>query len=262
MKVIIITGGSRGIGAALAKEFIFDKAESWRIALIATSVENLSRVKSEIEHLDPQIDIEDRLLCLGCDVASNEQVVQAVKTVFEKWGRIDVAVANAGVTLPSSGRTSVIENLQKIFGINFFGAVHLFDAVLPHMKAARSGYLASVSSLASFDSMAPFHGYCATKAALNRWVEGLDQELRPQQIRVTNFCPGFVRTDMIKGQKLPMPFLLEAADAARIIHREIKRDRSGLIRFPIPMSIAVYLLQFIPYRWVNDFKVKLAKRMT
>jgi len=260
MRVVIITGGSRGIGAALAREFLSDPAEQWHVALMATSASNLDRCRAELGAVLSADQIKKRVFCLECDVSQNDQVVAAVKSVADRWGRVDVAVANAGISMPSGSRSSVVSAIHKVFGVNFFGAVYLFDAVIPLMKSAGSGYLAAVSSLASFDSIAPFHGYCASKAALNRWVEGLDQEVRPFNIRVHNFCPGFVKTEMIDGQKLPMPLLLQAKDAARIIFTEIRKDRSGIKRFPMPLSLAMYLLQFVPYSLMNAIKARMGKR--
>ena len=108
-----------------------------------------------------------------------------------------------------------IDAVEKMIRVNLLGVVYSIEAVLPEMLKRRSGHLAAVSSLAAYKGLPGESAYCASKAAVNTYLEGLRIQLRPHNIAVTTICPGFVATPMTAINQFRMPFLWTAEKAAR-----------------------------------------------
>src|SRR5262249_40301412 len=138
---------------------------------------------------------------------------------------------------------------EKMFHVNLLGVVYSIEAVLPDMLRRGRGHLAAVSSLAAYKGLPGEAAYCASKAAVNTYMEGLRIQLRERNIAVTTICPGFVRTPMTEVNKFKMPWLLEADDAARRIVRAMKRRRK-VYNFPWQMSLVMKLASWLP-DWVH-----------
>ena len=141
-----------------------------------------------------------------------------------------------------------VGHTEKMNRINFLGAVYAVEAVLPGMLQKRTGHLAAVSTLAAYKGLPGESGYCASKAAVNVYMEGLRIQLRDRGIHVTIICPGFVRTPMTAANKFHMPYLLEADDAARRILRALHRRRK-VYNFPWQLSLLMKLTRWLP-DWV------------
>ncbi len=116
------------------------------------------------------------------------------------------------------------------------GVIYSIEAVLPGMIARGSGHLVAISSLGAFKGLPGESAYCASKAAVNAYMEGLRIALRSKGVVVTTVCPGFVDTPMTPMDSA-MPFLMSADAAASRIARVIDRRRGGVVRFPLPMSL-------------------------
>ena len=110
-----------------------------------------------------------------------------------------------------------VRDIEEMFRVNTLGVVYAIEAVLPEMLHRGRGHLAAVSSLAAYKGMPGESAYCASKAAVNCYLEGLRIHLRDTGIAVTTLCPGFVRTPMTAVNEFHMPWLLEADEAARRI---------------------------------------------
>src|SRR5262249_11495248 len=157
----------------------------------------------------------------------------AVDAVRERFGPIDLLIANAGFGTPTLLEPPNTADVEKMFRVNFFGVVYAIEAVLPEMLHRGRGHLAAVSSLAAYHGLPGESGYCASKAAVNSYLEGLRIHLRGRGVSVTTVCPGFVRTPMTAVNQFKMPFLLEADEAARRIVRAL-RGRVKVYNFPWP----------------------------
>jgi short-subunit dehydrogenase len=132
-----------------------------------------------------------------------------------------------------------------MFRVNTFGVIYSIEAVLPEMLRRKSGHLAAVSSLAAYKGLPGESAYCASKAAVNTYMEGLRIQLRSHGIAVTTLCPGFVKTPMTESHNFKMPFLMEADEAARRMVRALRR-RAGVYDFPWQMSLLMKLLAWLP----------------
>jgi len=141
-----------------------------------------------------------------------------------------------------------IADVERMMRVNYLGTVYAIEAVLPEMLARRQGHLAAVSSLSAYKGLPGESGYCASKAAVNSYMEGLRIHLRDKGIAVTTICPGFIRTPMTAINKFHMPWLLEADEAARRIVRALARRRK-VYNFPWQTTFFMKLTRWAP-DWV------------
>ena len=138
-----------------------------------------------------------------------------------------------------------VEQIETMFRVNLLGVVYSIEAVLPEMLKRRSGHLAAVSSLAAYKGLPGETAYCASKAAVNSYMEGLRIQLRKHHIAVTTICPGFVRTPMTDINQFKMPWLIEVDDAARRIARALRR-RKKVFNFPWQTTLLMKLTRWLP----------------
>lgn len=176
-KVVLITGASSGIGSATAEHLV---SRGYRVFGTARSPQRTATPSGV------------SLLPLDVTVASS--VSRAVQTVLDAAGRIDVLVNNAGLGVFGAFEETSIEQAQGLFDTNVFGVIRTSQAVLPHMRARRSGLIVNVSSVQGFIP-APYAAiYSSTKHALEGLSESLDHEVRQFGIRVVLVEPAFTRT--------------------------------------------------------------------
>jgi short-subunit dehydrogenase len=162
-------------------------------------------------------------------------------------GPVDLLVANAGLGKPTYLDQSNVDEVEEMFRVNVLGMVYAFEAVLPEMVQRRQGHLAGVSSLASYKGLPGESGYCASKAAVSCYLEGLRIQLRRYQIAVTTICPGFVTTPMTEQHEFKMPFVMDAGEAARRIARALRRRNKGF-NFPWQTALLIRLTRWLPDR--------------
>ena len=183
--VVLITGGSRGLGLGLAREFA---AAGARLALCARDDAELERAHIELEDLGTEV------MSYGCDVTSREDVVELVRAVEERFGGIDVLVNNAGVIQMGPIELMTQVDFEKAMNAHFWGPLHTMMAVLPGMRRKKSGRIVNISSIGGKVSVPHLVPYCASKFALTGLSRGMRTELLKHGIAVTTVCPGLMRT--------------------------------------------------------------------
>ncbi len=235
-QVAVVTGASSGIGWALAKELARAGA---KVGLVARRREQLEKLAGEI------VAAGGTAAVAAADVGDRQQVLAAVTGVREHLGPVDLLVANAGVGAPTLLDPVNVGDVEKMFRINVLGVVYAIEAVLPEMLRRGRGHLAAVSSLAAYKGLPGESAYCATKAAVNVYLEGLRIQLRDKGIAVTTICPGFVKTPMTAVNHFDMPWLLEADEAARRIVRALRR-RPKVYNFPWQTTLMMKLTAWLP----------------
>ncbi len=176
--VTLVTGASRGIGAEIAARL---RDAGHRVIGTSRSGEPT-----------PQVD-EMRPLDLG----DERSVTTLIESIIRDHGRIDVVVNNAAHTVVSPAEELPIDEAQRLLDVNYLGAVRLANAVLPHLRARGSGRLVFISSLGGLMGIPGQSHYCASKHALEGWVDGLHLELRQFGIHVSLVEPGSYRTEII-----------------------------------------------------------------
>ena len=230
----IITGASSGIGAALAHELA---RRGWTLGLLARRADLLDALVRELAAM---------AVALPCDVTDAAAVREAVRHGEEVLGGpFDLAVANAGIGIPSHAAKFNLADAELMTRVNIIGMFHLFDAVIPSMIARRSGRFAGVASIAGLRGLPASSVYSATKAAMQAFLESSRVDLIPYGVGVTIVNPGFVNTSMTDKNRYKMPFLMTAEEAARIVADGLERG-ARVVEFPRPMSLLMRMARLIP----------------
>jgi NAD(P)-dependent dehydrogenase (short-subunit alcohol dehydrogenase family) len=188
-RVWFITGASRGIGALIAEAALADGN-----AVVAAG----RKVAAIIERLGESA----ALLPVELDVTSEAQAKAAVQAAVDKFGRIDVLVNNAGFGLLGAVEESADKEVRRMYDTNVFGLLNVTRAVLPTMRANRSGHVINVSSIGGYRAAAGFGVYSSTKFAVEGITEALHAELKPLGIHATVVEPGYFRTDFLDASSL------------------------------------------------------------
>jgi short-subunit dehydrogenase len=245
-QVAVITGASSGIGAALAKALAL---QGCKVGLVARRADRLQSLAGEIRQAG------GAAAFAAADVGDRAAAGAAVREVGRSLGPVDLLIANAGVGVPTVLEPFNVEATERMFRVNVLGVVYAVEAVLPEMLRRGRGHLAAVSSLAAYKGLPGESGYCASKAALNTYMEGLRIQLRPRHIAVTTVCPGFVETPMTAVNQFHMPWLLSADEAARRIVRALDRRRK-VYNFPWQTALLMRAT-----RWLPDWVMARAMRV-
>lgn len=182
-KVWLITGCSTGFGRELAQQAI-EKGYS-----VAVTARNPDSIKDLVQGH------EDKVIALALDVTKPEQIHTAVDRTKDRFGRIDVLVNNAGIGYFGAVEESEEEEVRRMFEINVFGLAHMTQAVLPVMRAQRSGHIVNIASIGGLVSFPAVGFYNATKFAVVGLSESLAKETQPLGIKVTIVAPSGFRTD-------------------------------------------------------------------
>ncbi len=184
-KTVLITGASRGIGAATARHFASLGAN---VVLAARSADAIQEIASEIG---------TRALAVTCDVSRYEDVSAAVAATTDRFGGLDVLIGNAGVIEPIAHLSDIDPDAwDTVIDINLKGVFHGMRAALPVMKQAGSGTIITISSGAATSALEGWSHYCASKAAALMLTRAANKENRDHGIRVMGLSPGTVATDM------------------------------------------------------------------
>lgn len=239
-QVAIITGASSGMGWALAKVLA---EQHCQVGLLARRQEKLEALTAEIRHAG------GRAAWAVADVSDRHQTLNAIAGLRQELGPVDLLIANSGVGQPTTVEPLNVPEVEHMFRVNTLGVIYAIEGVLPEMLVRGRGHLAAVSSLAAYKGLPGESGYCASKAAVNVYLEGLRIQLRHRGIAVTTICPGFVETPMIEHDTHPKPWLMSADKAARKIVRALRKKRK-VYNFPWQTS---FLLRFAG--WAPDWLV-------
>lgn len=208
-KVVLITGASSGIGRALA--FAFGR-EGAKIVICARKQEALQLVSQELQ----QAGIDN--LALRADVAVDEDMKQLIHQAVAHYGRLDVLINNAGITMRSLVADADPEVFRKVMDINFMGTVYATRYALPHILKTK-GSIVGISSIAGYRGLPVRAGYSASKFAMNGFLEALRTELLHSGVHVLTACPGFTTSNI----------RVAALDASGHEAGETVRDETGMM---------------------------------
>lgn len=236
IKNILITGASSGIGEALA--LYYAKQGIQTLFICGRNAERLKHVAAECSKSG--ITVHRKIL----DVTDREQTAAWIKSC-DKTARLNLVFANAGV---STGAETA-SNIYNTFNTNIFGVL---NTVLPTIelyqrrkKTDSPRIIALTSSIAGYHGLAGCPSYSASKACVKAYGEAMRVRLAQENIQLNVICPGFVRSRITDQNTCPMPFFMEAENAAELIAEKIDRN-VGLIAFPLPMRLAAWLGSILP----------------
>jgi short-subunit dehydrogenase len=243
-KVALITGGSRGLGLAIARELC---AHRGKVALLARDPDELSRAKTELMKQRTEV------LTIPCDLLDSRQIQSAVQQTIEAFGKIDILINNAGIIEIGPFDHMKVEDFDRAMRVHFWAPFALTLYVLPHMRAKGGGRIVNVSSIGGKIAVPHMTPYSASKFALTGFSDAIRAELARDKIYVTTVTPGMMRTGSqvhakFKGDhaaeynwfeassKLPLASI-SAERAARKIVAACRRGRSALV-----MPFTAYLI--------------------
>jgi short-subunit dehydrogenase len=235
-QVAVITGASSGIGWDVAR-LLAQKGSA--VGLVARRQDRLAALAGEI------VAAGGKAAWAVADVADRTRTLAAIHSLRDRLGPVDLLIANSGVGLPTPLEPLNTAQVELMFNVNTLGVVYAIEAVLPDMLARRHGHLAAVSSLASYKGLPGESAYCASKAAVNVYMEGLRIQLRKRGIHVTTICPGFIDTPMTQVNPFKMPWLMGPEKAARLMVRALERKKK-VYNFPWQTTLLMKLTGWLP----------------
>ena len=183
-KVVVITGGSEGIGKALVEAFLMQGA---KVATCGRNYDKLYQLQSAHPGLP--------LMILTADVSKEADCRHFIDNVIETFGTIDILINNAGVSMRSVVTEVELDTLRKVMDINFWGTVYCTKFALPYITQ-NNGTVVGVSSIAGYRGLPGRSGYSASKYAVNGWLEALRTELLDTGTNIMWVCPGYTKSNI------------------------------------------------------------------
>lgn len=241
MKLVFITGGSSGIGQAMATAYL---QQGWRVALVARRLDVLTVWATD---MSAQLALSpDRLQVYGADVQNPDSIILAAEQCIAQMGLPDVVMANAGISQGvDTAEREDLAVMRQVMDTNVLGMAATFHPFIRAMQARGSGTLVGIASVAGIRGLPGHAAYCASKAAVISYCESLRGELRASGVQVTTIAPGYVATPLTERNRYPMPFLMQADDFAKQALRCIARGTSYQV-IPRPMGVVAKLLRILP----------------
>lgn len=240
---VLITGASRGMGAALADAYA---TSGVRLSLISRNINGLKEIAQKCTQKGAWVDT------YILDITETKNLETTISNILEK-NSIDIVIANAGISYYLSNNDSLepIEVTKELVNVNFNAAISTALSVIPSMQKKRKGHVVFISSIAAHYGLPLSPGYCASKAGLKAYGEALRGLLHQYRIRITIVCPGFVESAMSKKFPSNKPFMMSASKAAAIIKKGIKLNKA-YISFPFLLNTGMKLLNILP-SYICDF---------
>jgi 3-oxoacyl-[acyl-carrier protein] reductase len=192
-KVALVTGGSRGIGLAIARALAADGVQ---IAVTGRSAAHLSAARPKIESAGP-----GGVETFQADVRRYDEVKRAIDATVARFGGLDFLVNNAGIGIFAAVADMTPDQWAELIETNLTGVYNACHAALPHLRQRGGGFIVNISSLAGKNPFKEGAAYCASKAGLNAFSEALMQEVRYDNIRVSYVMPGSVATAFSSGDE-------------------------------------------------------------
>ena len=245
-KTIWITGGSTGIGKALAIKFA---SKGWNVAISARRENLLNEISNNEQNIHGfPLDVTDKQKC--------KEVFEEIKNKFEN---IDICFFSTGTWDPKKEKDIDIDQIENVFKVNFFGTLNSIKAVEEYFKNKKSGTICIVSSIAGYRGLPNSTGYGPSKSALNNLAESLYFDFKRSNVRICLVSPGFIKTPMTDKNDFKMPFLKTTEYAAEKIYDGLINKNSFEIHFPKALTITLKILSFLPSKIYFGLVGKMTK---
>ncbi len=224
-KVALVTGGSRGIGLAVAKELL---RRNCNVMISGRSEKSLEEAVTQLRQVsnDAAGGLYD--VCRG-DVQKACDAKKMISSTVDKFGGVDIVINNTGVGIFEDVSGQSVEDWDRVIGTNLSGVFYCCSAAIPYLRERGGGWIINVSSLAGSHPFATGAAYCASKAGLEAFTTALMQELRFDGIRVSSVAPGSVSTSFAGGSRhAAEPWKLTPADVAKAVVDLLGHDTRSL----------------------------------
>ena len=245
-KTIWITGGSTGIGKALAIKFA---SKGWNVAVSARRSELLDELSKSYENISS----------FPLDVTDKEKCKEIFNKIKHKYQNIDICFFSTGTWDPKKEKDIDVDQIENVFKVNFFGTVNSIKAVEQYFRDKKNGIITIVSSIAGYRGLPNSTGYGPSKSALNNLAESLYFDFKRYNVRVCLVSPGFIKTPMTDKNDFKMPFLQTPKYAADQIYEGLVNKNVFEIHFPKSLTITLKLLSFLPSKIYFGLVGKLTK---
>ena len=245
-KTIWITGGSTGIGKALAIKFA---NEGWNVAISARREQLLEEISNEYENISS----------FPLDVTNKSNCNEVFNQIINKFQNIDICFFSTGTWDPKKEKDIDVEQIENVFKVNFFGTLNSIKAVEEYFKNKKDGTITIVSSIAGYRGLPNSTGYGPSKSALNNLAESLYFDFGRSNVRVCLISPGFIKTPMTDKNDFKMPFLKTPEYAAEKIYDGLVNKNSFEIHFPKSLTMILKILSFLPNKIYFELIGKLTK---
>tara|TARA_B100000575_G_scaffold156662_1_gene125058 strand:+ start:604 stop:1365 length:762 start_codon:yes stop_codon:yes gene_type:complete len=232
-KTIWITGGSTGIGKALAIKFA---SKGWNVAVSARRTELLTELSSDYENISS----------FPLDVTNKTQCKEVFEIIKNKYENLDICFFSTGTWNPIKEKDIDVEQIENVFKVNFFGTVNTIKSVEQYFKERKSGTITIVSSIAGYRGLPNSTGYGPSKSALNNLAESLYFDFKRYGVRICLVSPGFIKTPMTDKNDFKMPFLKTTEYAAEKIYDGLINKNVFEIHFPKSLTLILKFLSFLP----------------
>ena len=239
MKTIWITGGSSGIGFAVAKKFL---EENWCVVISSSNKDRLETAASELKKTNKK-----NLYHFVCDVSNYESVLNTVKKIENNISTINLALLGAAAYSPNKTQEFDIKNYDLLIDVNLKGTINCID-VLKNYMVGRNNHIAVISSPVGFRGMPTAGAYGMTKAAQLNLIESLYFDFRKLKIKVSVINPGFIDTESTRLNKFKMPMLKTASYAAEKIYKGLTGKYKFEIYFPFIVVFFVKIMRIMPLK--------------
>lgn len=249
-KVILITGASSGLGAALAEQYA---EEGITLYLAARNNSRLDDVANKCRAKGAEVIAKSDI-----DVVDTDAMESFIKT-NDSHKNIDLVIANAGISAGTGGGGESDEQVRKILAVNIDGVLNTIQPLIPIMSARGQGQIAIVSSLAGYRGLPSCPAYSASKAAVRAYGEAMRGSLKESGIKVSVIMPGYVKTPMTDANDFPMPMLMKSEKAAKLIQKKLQRNTARIV-FPFPFCSLVWLTSCISPAIIDPILSLLPKK--
>jgi len=244
-KTIWITGGSTGIGKALAIKFA---NMGWNVAISARREALLKEISESNENI----------YGFPLDVTNKSKCVEVFEEIKNKFQNVDICFFSTGTWNPKKEKDIDVEQIENVFKVNFFGTLNSIKAVEEYFKNKKNGIITIVSSIAGYRGLPNSTGYGPSKSALNNLAESLYFDFKRSNVRVCLVSPGFIKTPMTDKNDFKMPFLKTTEYAAEKIYDGLINKNIFEIHFPKSLTLILKMLGFLP----NKIYFSLIGKMT
>jgi len=245
-KTIWITGGSTGIGKALAIKF---SKEGWNVIISARRENLIKEISNDYENIHSfPLDVTDKLQC--------KKVFEQIR---DKFDNIDICFFSTGTWDPKREKDIDVDQIENVFKVNFFGTLNSIKAVEKYFKNKKKGTISIVSSIAGYRGLPNSTGYGPSKSALNNLAESLYFDFKRYNVKVCLVSPGFIKTPMTDKNDFKMPFLKSSDYAADKIYDGLVNRDVFEIHFPKSLTVILKILSLLPIKLYFAIIGKLTK---
>ena len=251
MQTIWITGGSSGIGLAVAKKFL---ANNWNVVISSSNKNKLEEATRKLKKQNKS----NKIFSIVCDVTDYKKVSNTISKIEKEISPINLALLSAAAYSPNKSQDFDIKNYELLIDVNLKGTINCIDVLKNFMKG-RGDHISVISSPVGFRGMPTAGAYGMTKAAQLNLIESLYFDFKKLNIKVSVINPGFIDTESTKLNSFKMPMLKSPEYAANKIYSGLTGKYKFEIYFPFILVFSVKIMRFLPLKIYSFIWNKLGK---